>query len=535
VLAITPTGAVKDTDDLVVTVTGPNPPDPNEGDTVTYSYRWLVDVGQGIFVDDEFAGRGNHTGNTVPAADTVYGDIWRVEVTPTDNHGAVGPPAVATWRQVGADDPRIDLVSVRYTAPWRGSGRTRTMDYPRRGDRLVFYVAYTRLPSATSPVKVTRVRFTLTNGGYTQQFDGASGSQWSGTWTVPSNAPAGVYTLSCRLDWARTDGTGLTGSDTQFTGVGFPGPSTKQFTLYTAEMKLELVGNIAIDATNSYSENATVRVTAVDPSSGATLTGFSGKVYLAEDGTGIYSQNGGVLPASVDLLGGTTEFVAKSLSEAKVAFRTPPDPAKVKSTNFPVYRPWGPLSPSSLSIAQWVTSGGRVRWCQEWSDALLTAMKGAGGEVGELANKVSEVRVDDWTSNRYGYTTTGSTVVHVNPAAPRHRTNASHELSDTILHESRHIFQAWECEQSPAGAVNNDAGGLNLIDDPNNDDDPGLFSDGDWLPEIVTYASEMNPNGLRDGIDTGTGDGSPDSWSIVVSPAWEGDATEYGQAHRWGF
>jgi len=102
-LSITPSPNVEDNDDLIVTVTGPTPADP-DGDAVTYTYRWLVDVGTGEFLDDELAGRGDHTGNTVPAADTVVDDIWRVEVTPVDEHGAVGLSAIATWQPVVVPD-----------------------------------------------------------------------------------------------------------------------------------------------------------------------------------------------------------------------------------------------------------------------------------------------------------------------------------------------------------------------------------------------------------------------------------------------
>ena len=98
-LSITPSLAVEDNDDLVVTVTGPTPADPDR-DSVTYTYRWFVNVGTGGFVDDEVAGRGDHTGNTVPAADTVVGDIWRVEVTPVDEHGTAGASAIAEWQIV---------------------------------------------------------------------------------------------------------------------------------------------------------------------------------------------------------------------------------------------------------------------------------------------------------------------------------------------------------------------------------------------------------------------------------------------------
>lgn len=101
-LSITPSLAVEDIDDLIVTVIGPTPADPDQN-TVTYTYRWFVDVGTGEFLDDELAGRGDHTGNMVPAADTVVGDVWMVEVTPVDEHEAVGLSAIATWQPVVLD------------------------------------------------------------------------------------------------------------------------------------------------------------------------------------------------------------------------------------------------------------------------------------------------------------------------------------------------------------------------------------------------------------------------------------------------
>jgi len=106
-LAITPSLTVEDDDDLIVTVMGPTPADPDE-DTVTYTYRWLVNTGIGEFLDDELADRGDHAGSTVPAVDTVVGDTWRVEVIPIDQYEAVGPSAIATWHVVGANKPVAD-------------------------------------------------------------------------------------------------------------------------------------------------------------------------------------------------------------------------------------------------------------------------------------------------------------------------------------------------------------------------------------------------------------------------------------------
>lgn len=99
-LSVSPVDCTLNSDNLTVLVTGPNPPDP-DGDSVTYEYRWLVDVGTGNYIDDEFAGRSNHTGNTVVANDTKDGDRWMVEVTPIDGHGARGNKGGVAYATIG--------------------------------------------------------------------------------------------------------------------------------------------------------------------------------------------------------------------------------------------------------------------------------------------------------------------------------------------------------------------------------------------------------------------------------------------------
>jgi hypothetical protein len=99
ITALNPSGAADTNSDLTVTVTGPTPADP-DADAVTYKYRWFVDVGQGFYVDDEFANRGNHDGSTVPATDTHLGDKWKVEVTPVDEHGMLGQVAIGTYQPI---------------------------------------------------------------------------------------------------------------------------------------------------------------------------------------------------------------------------------------------------------------------------------------------------------------------------------------------------------------------------------------------------------------------------------------------------
>lgn len=89
--------------DLVVTVIGPDPADP-DGNTVTYEYRWFVDIGTGGFIDDEFAGRGDHTGNSVPAADIQPNDVWQVQVIPVDEWGAIGQMTTVTFPEFCTED-----------------------------------------------------------------------------------------------------------------------------------------------------------------------------------------------------------------------------------------------------------------------------------------------------------------------------------------------------------------------------------------------------------------------------------------------
>lgn len=98
-------------DDLTVNIIGPTPADP-DNDNVTYTYRWFVDVGQGFFVDDEFAGKNNHTGNTVPASQTNTNEKWKVEIYPNDSNGIAGPKATGAWFTIGDSDD--DGVSDEY-------------------------------------------------------------------------------------------------------------------------------------------------------------------------------------------------------------------------------------------------------------------------------------------------------------------------------------------------------------------------------------------------------------------------------------
>ncbi|EGQ7966194.1 LruC domain-containing protein [Vibrio vulnificus] len=90
-------------DDLVVSIIGPTPADP-DGDSVSYNYRWFVDVGQGFFVDDEFAGKNNHTGASVSASQTNNGERWKVQVQAEDANGLISDITEIEWPAIGDSD-----------------------------------------------------------------------------------------------------------------------------------------------------------------------------------------------------------------------------------------------------------------------------------------------------------------------------------------------------------------------------------------------------------------------------------------------
>jgi hypothetical protein len=118
-------------------------------------------------------------------------------------------------------------------------------------------------------------------------------------------------------------------------------------------IKLEQVGETIISQDGQYSEDTTIRVTAVN-SDGQTVTTFSGTIGIMELGTDIYSQNGGYLPASVEITsGGTATFVAKSLA-SPYSDAAPPLEAMVTSSNFSIY------GGQSLGIPQWIISGRQI-------------------------------------------------------------------------------------------------------------------------------------------------------------------------------
>ncbi|MFZ5597373.1 MAG: S-layer homology domain-containing protein [Bacillota bacterium] len=158
-LAPLPSG-IADDEDLVVSIIGPYPADV-DNDTVTYQYRWFVNVGNGFFVDDEFAGRNDHTGNTVPASDTQLGDVWRVQVKPVDGRGAVGPFVVVTWDLVRSVVAYDDTVTVDQDSPRTITLRARDIN----GNSLIYEIEGAPEHGVLSEISGNTVTYTP-NPGY---------------------------------------------------------------------------------------------------------------------------------------------------------------------------------------------------------------------------------------------------------------------------------------------------------------------------------------------------------------------------------
>jgi LruC domain-containing protein len=206
-ISVTPSSSVSVDDDLVVTITGPVPADP-DNDSVNYSYRWFVDVGQGFYVDDEFAGKNNHSGNTVPASQTAAGERWKVEVYPSDSNGIAGLKAVGAWFTIGdSDDDGVPdnldaypLDSQRAFINSTPSSGMYTLAYedlwPIKGDYdlndLVLHYAFDVITNASNQVKQITMNAELVSRGASR----ANGFAISFAGTTNANVETNSLTIA---------------------------------------------------------------------------------------------------------------------------------------------------------------------------------------------------------------------------------------------------------------------------------------------------------------------------------------------------
>jgi hypothetical protein len=298
---------------------------------------------------------------------------------------------------------------------------------------------------------------TISDGLATFTQISASDTVILGTVTIPAADPGGAYNLTVTSNGY---GNGFQGA----LGQTRVSPS-KPVSVWKVCMALSKVGATVISTDGNYSEDTTVQVKAVRCDNGALVSTFTGAVNLAEDGTTIYSQNGGVLPSSVNITsGGIATVVVRSLAGPRSEGPTGLKPldAQIKTTNFPL------RNGQTLSIPQWIISGVAIDSHAtgsvfDWVQAKTRDIFQAAGSQGDLYTVLS--KVDSYSiqiGNFHGQTTLTralKTPIALNPYYNPMRIKATdgyscgflqiNEFRETLLHEARHAYQG-------ARAVDND-------------------------------------------------------------------------------
>lgn len=276
---------------------------------------------------------------------------------------------------------------------------------------------------------------------------------------------------------------------------------TVKLTVANIAMKLEQVGPTVINTTDDkYAEDTTIRVTAVDEDTGATIAWFKGKVEISEQPKNtslatkpyyqpIYDQNGGHLPPSVEITAnGTTNFTARSLAgpdTKRAEIQRKPADAEITSGNYPVLQVAGKTHPiegiNYLPVKQWVDNGvvhtlaepGTPDWLEARTKKFFDDHPDSG-DVGKVLRKIKSYKVA-WLIKADGEARSvpgGQGTVTFNPYNnSTMRLNWDFEGKEkdycvtgvnkshfhTILHEARHCYQGF------IATMENDADGDGLV------------------------------------------------------------------------
>ncbi|MEM4413173.1 MAG: hypothetical protein QXD59_02740 [Candidatus Caldarchaeum sp.] len=284
-------------------------------------------------------------------------------------------------------------------------------------------------------------------------------------------------------------------------------------------------GSTVIEPANNYSENTTLKIT-VTPTS--LVQGW--KVRFMENGTGIYDgQNGATdLTAKpvVSLSNGIARLTVKSVSNStNLTDPIGPPNAKVFVHLLDANNQFVCTS-GDLNIDQWVDANRdtQVDWLIVQSEDLLGCFKSKSGIVGEVASSVRGIRqVNSTSPGLCGATDIADTDILISPVCGtsfnNHRLNTNRELSKTVIHEARHVWQNTLPPRRDLGAIDDDR---NPATPPNDDD-------LDHIPERVPLGSEGD--GLTDSPANGArGDRIADPGSVVYQTR-ENDARAFEGRH----
>jgi len=275
--------------------------------------------------------------------------------------------------------------------------------------------------------------------------------------------------------------------------------------VFKPEIKLEKVGNVTIEAANSFSENTDLKATVLYPTSlglslaGSIYTEFNKDIEFKEKaGTSYYNGTNGAtsLPKKVTASSGVANITLKSISNSTTI--TGPTNADIDATAANTTQQ---AATNPIAVDQWVdgNSDGWVDWLRAQADPILTCYQGKAGEPGAVASSVTSMTQ---LNSACGTTPLGTTNIRISTVCTvggvnRHRTNVSNELSDTIIHEARHSWVNQELKRNDVG-VDDDGSALT----PSNDDDQ------DRWPEVLGGFSSANsllesssPSGSDNSVD----------------------------------
>jgi hypothetical protein len=307
--------------------------------------------------------------------------------------------------------------------------------------------------------------------GASVSFSGTGLTQTDGVWANGDTVISFSYSSDGGASGARTITVTTAGGSATATVTIDPNPISMKFTFLKTEISTD--GN--------YSEDSTIQVTAVD-SNHNPITTFTGAVNIAEDGTSIYSQNGGCLvyvqnacstSSSVTISsGGTTTFLARSLAGPKTEGQNgaPPGAALLKATNY------GVDGGTPLAVKQWIVSNTQIDplasdksstygWFQY---RIKDIVKKATGDLATVLGTISGYTLDgtiDTGGQTNGQWGVGRSPVVFNPYITAFRLDSAgysvcelptpaHWLTFYLYHEARHGYQffLW----SPANDEDND-------------------------------------------------------------------------------
>jgi hypothetical protein len=378
---------------------------------------------------------------------------------------ALLPEVVPDWATVTVGyTGYLSFVPQAPSAGGQGAARVPVVPAPGTAPPLITGVSPSALAGHTVSVQVTGTNFPQGCPGATITGVGA-GTTPQALVSASSCSSTGLE-LTVVLD-VHANGPSATLTLT-WNGVS----ATYQLPIVPIQMVLSRVGNTVISTDGKYTEDTTIKVTAVRGDNGATIVDFTGDVKIAEDATSpdyipIYSQfpqYGGKLPSSVTIsAGGTVQFVASSIAgpvNPTIGPPSAPNSALLKTVDFPV------RGGSSLSIPQWVDNGqidvhsDPTASVPDWVEAKVRdiyANAPAGGDLESVLNSVSNYKTDYLTFTPEGGVNVVVAamalggVVTINPFSASLRVVSpypficghygSNSFSYVYIHEARHAYQ----------------------------------------------------------------------------------------------